>query len=118
MSDMAQARRGPVLPALLVLGLAGCATIGRDFNATQTGWIRAGETDKTTLLSKLGDPFRVGVDAGDPTWTYGYYRYSLFGESVTKDLVIRFDDAGKVKSFTLNTSFPEEKTVLEPVLKK
>ena len=103
---------------LLLLACQGCATMGRDFNSTSTDWIKAGETDKTTLLSKLGDPFRVGMDAGDPTWTYGWYKYSLFGESVTKDLVIRFDGAGKVKSFTLNTSFPEEKPLLDPALKK
>lgn len=103
--------------ALLLL-LTGCATIGNDFNSTQTDWIKTGETDKTTLQAKLGEPFRVGIDAGDPTWTYGYYKYSLFGESVTKDLVIRFDAEGKVKSFTLNTSFPEDKPVLDPALKK
>ncbi len=104
--------------AALLLLCAGCATIGSDFNATRTDWIKAGETDKTTLLSRLGDPFRVGVDDGDPTWTYGYYKYSLFDESVTKDLIIRFGPDGKVKSFTLNTSFPEEKAVLDPALKK
>lgn len=103
---------------LLLVGLAGCATLGHDFNATDTGWIKPGETDKTTLLSKLGDPLRVGVDAGEPTWTYGYYKYSLFSESVTKDLVIRFGPDGKVKSFTLNSSFPEDKPVLDPALKK
>lgn len=102
----------------LFLGLGGCATVGNDFNATETGWIKAGETDKTTLIAKLGEPFRVGLDAGEPTWTYGYYKYSIFTESVTKDLVIRFDPAGKVKSFTLNTSFPEDKPVLDPALKK
>ncbi len=104
--------------SLVCLLLSGCVTIGTDFNATQTDWIKPGETDKTTLLTKLGEPFRVGVDAGDPTWTYGYYSYSIISASVTKDLIIRFDEAGKVKSFSLNTSFPEEKPVLDPALKK
>ena len=102
---------------LVAAGLAsGCATMGHDFDSTTLDWVRDGETGKNEILAKLGNPFRVGLEAGDQTWTYGYYRYSLFGESRTKDLVFRFDAAGKVKSWTLNTSFPEEKKALEPSL--
>ena len=57
----------------------------------------------------LGEPFRVGVDAGQATWTYGYYRYRLFGPTHTKDLVLYFNKNGTVSSFTFNTSFPEGK---------
>ena len=53
-----------------------------------------------------------------PTWTYGYYRYRLFGASNAKDLVIRFDDAGTVKSYTLNTTFPQEKAALDPAVRQ
>lgn len=70
------------------------------------------------MLENLGEPFRVGVDGGDPSWTYGYYRLSLFGGTLTKDLVIRFDASGRVKNWTLNTGFPEEKRALEPALKE
>lgn len=104
-----------MLSALL---FSGCATIGKDFDSTKLSWIKAGETGKKDVIRELGDPFRVGMDAGDQTWTYGYYQYRVFGESTTKDLVIRFDQDGKVKSFTLNTSFPEEKQKLEPELMK
>jgi len=109
------------IPAALVLIsvlTAGCATVGRDFNSTGLSWIFAGQTGKGEILEKLGEPFRVGIDSGDPTWTYGYYRYRVFGESLTKDLVIRFDPEGKVRSFTLNTNFPGEKETLEPALGK
>lgn len=98
--------------------LSGCATIGKDFDSTKLSWLKAGETGKKDVLKELGDPFRVGSDAGDQTWTYGYYQYRVFGDSTTKDLVIRFDETGKVKSYTLNTSFPEEKEKLEPELGK
>lgn len=98
--------------------LAGCATIGKNFDSTSLSWLKAGETAKKDVLEKLGDPFRVGMDSGDQTWTYGYYKYRVFGDSETKDLVIRFSGDEKVKSYTLNTSFPEEKTALEPALKK
>lgn len=104
-----------LLTGLAIL-LAGCVTVGHNFDAVDLGWVKPGETTKAAILDKLGDPFRVGVDAGDPTWTYGYYKYRLMGGTVTKDLVFRFAADGKVKSFTLNTSFPQDKAALEPAL--
>jgi len=98
--------------------LSGCFSIGRDFaSAPAATWIKPGETTKAQIQAKLGDPFRVGMDAGDPTWSYGYYQYRLFGMSDNKDLVFRFDAAGKVKSYTLNTTYPEEQEQLDPSLK-
>ena len=103
---------------LFPLLLAGCFTIGRDFDSTNVaGWIKSGDTAKPQVLEKLGNPFRVGMDAGDPTWSYGFYQYRVFGASDNKDLVIRFDAAGKVKSYTLNTTYPEEQRALDPAVK-
>lgn len=108
------------LLAIAITGaiLSGCATVGKDFDSTSLSWLKAGETAKKDVLEKLGDPFRVGMDSGDKTWTYGYYKYRLIGDSATKDLVIRYSADGKVKSYTLNTSFPDEKESLEPALKQ
>lgn len=106
----------PAVLVFLAVLAAGCASVGRNFDSTGLSWIKTGETGKAEILDKLGQPFRVGLDAGDPAWTYGYYRYRIFGESLTKDLMIRFDGQGRVKSYTLNTSFPEEKEALEPLL--
>lgn len=103
--------------AVAAVLLAGCITVGRPFEATELQWLKAGETGKAEVLARLGTPFRIGVDAGDPTWTYGYYRYRVIGETTTKDLVIRWAPDGRVKSFTLNTSFPEERETLEPALR-
>lgn len=107
------------LLAIAITGavLMGCATIGKDFDSTSLSWLKAGETAKKDVLEKLGDPFRVGMDSGDQTWTYGFYKYRVIGESATKDLVIRFSADQKVKSYTLNTSFPDEKEKMEPELK-
>jgi hypothetical protein len=52
---------------------------------------------------------RVGSDAGDPTRTYGCYRYALFGTTRTKYLVIRFGRNGRVADYSFATIFPEEK---------
>jgi outer membrane protein assembly factor BamE (lipoprotein component of BamABCDE complex) len=98
--------------------LSGCFSIGRDFQSSATpSWVKPGETTKAQIQAKLGDPFRVGMDAGDPTWSYGFYQYRLFGMSDNKDLVFRFDPAGKVKTYTLNTTYPEEQEQLDPSLK-
>ena len=37
-------------------------------------------------------------------WTYGRYTYRLIGETDTKDLVIKFNNEGKVSSYTFNTT--------------
>lgn len=102
----------------IAFALTGCFSIGKNFvSSTAPSWIKPGETTKAQIQEKLGDPFRVGMDAGDPTWSYGYYQYRLFGMSDNKDLVFRFDTAGKVKSYTLNTTYPEEQEQLDPSLK-
>ena len=100
------------------LSLSGCFSIGKDFVSSDAPkWIKPGETTKAVIQAKLGDPFRVGMDAGDQTWSYGYYQYRVFGMSDNKDLVLRFDATGKVKSYTLNTTYPDEQDVLDPSLK-
>jgi hypothetical protein len=46
----------------------------------------------------------VGVEDGQETWTYGKYRYRLFGESSTTDLVVRFGAGGVVASYSFSTT--------------
>ncbi len=103
--------------ALAAALLAGCATVGHNFDSASLDWLHEGAT-KAQIEEKLGQPLRVGSDAGVPTWTYGYYEYRLFGESNNKDLVIRFAPDGTVKSYTMNTSFPKEREQLDPTVAK
>jgi len=91
-----------VIPVVFLL--AGCATVGRDFPAAQVGQIRLHETTQAEIRALFGEPWRVGIEDGRRTWTYGKYRYKLFGEAETQDLVIRFDDQGRVASYTFNTT--------------
>lgn len=97
------------LLGLSLLILSGCVTAGQNFRSDDLSWILVDKTSQGEIQRVLGEPFRVGVDAGSLTWTYGYYRYRLFGETRTKDLVIEFSKDGTVSSYTFNTSFPEEK---------
>ena len=65
---------------ILLIVISSCATVGREFP----------------------------VDTINRTWPYVYYKYRLFGESITRDLVIRFDSNGVVSSYTFNTTDLEE----------
>jgi hypothetical protein len=97
------------IPGLALLGallFSGCATVGRDFPAYQVPRIKIGETTQTDIRSMFGPPWRVGVEDGTKTWTYGKYRYGIFAETSTQDLVVRFNDDGIVTSYTYNTTEP------------
>jgi hypothetical protein len=109
-----QNHRIPFAPFLLGIALAflfsftGCATVGHDFNVSQVSAIQIGKTTQSDIRAMFGAPWRVGIDDGRRTWTYGKYRYSLFSQAKTQDLVVRFDDKGIVVSYTFNTTEHKE----------
>ena len=102
-------RKAMWLALLTWVGLSGCMTVGANFPSEDFSWIAKNQTSRDEVYRRLGEPFRVGVDAGQVTWTYGYYRYRLFGTTHTKDLVLYFNRDKTVSTFTFNTGFPEEK---------
>lgn len=98
----------------LALGIAGatlpggCATIGHKFPHEKVAEIRVGETTKGDLLARFGLPYRRGIEDGDSTWTYVHYKFKLFGEKLkTRDLYLRFDQDGCVRSFTYNSNMDD-----------
>jgi hypothetical protein len=95
----------------MLLAGYGCITVGKRFYSDDLSWIVKNQTTKDDVYDELGEPFRVGNDSGKLTWTYGYYKYSLFGSTRTKDLVFYFNSSGRVDSYVFNTSFPGEKEV-------
>lgn len=97
-----------IITTILLLFSAGCATVGRDFSSDQVSRIQLHETTQGQIRSMFGSPWRIGIEDGQRTWTYGRYRYSLFQEASTKDLVIRFDQKGTVASYTFNTTDHKE----------
>ena len=94
--------------SLALLFSAGCATVGQDFPAYRVPDIKVGKTTEKEIRTVFGPPWRVGMEDGQRTWTYGRYRYSLFGETKTKDLVVRFNEQKVVASFTYNTTEHDE----------
>ena len=81
-----------------------CATIGHQFPSDAVSHITIGETTQDDIRELFGTPWRIGIEDGNRTWTYGYYRYKLWGESITRDLIIRFSDKNVVISYSFNTN--------------
>jgi hypothetical protein len=97
-------RMGVVGIVCLGLLFAACVTIGREFPVSRVQEIRIGETTRAQVGDMFGEPWRVGIEDGHSTWTYGKYRYKLFGEASTQDLVVRFDENDVVASYSFNTT--------------
>ena len=83
---------------------AGCATVGKDFATHKVDQITMGETTRDDIEAMFGAPWRTGIEDGKPTWTYGKYRWSAFGDAETTDLVVRFNPDGTVSSYVFNTT--------------
>lgn len=94
--------------ALAALALSACLTVGRPFDSSRVGQLQIGKTTRDEVHRMFGEPWRTGLEDGRRTWTYGHYRYKLFGVTETQDLVIRFDPKGVVASYTFNAAPPPE----------
>ena len=107
-------RRTPIIITLLGLAMiyivfsAGCASVGRDFPDAKVQEIKIGTTTQNEIRAMFGPPWRVGIDDGQQTWTYGRYHYKLLGSRDAKDLVVRFDKHNVVASYSFNTTNPQE----------
>ena len=95
---------------LLICGtlLFGCASAGKDFNVHMVPQIKLHQTTRAQIEQMFGAPWRTGLEDGKQTWSYGTYKYSL-SDTLSRDLVIRFDPNGTVASYTFNSNYPEDK---------
>lgn len=97
-----------ILAVSALAAMAGCITIGREFPAAAVHQLQKGKTTRAEVDRLFGTPWRTGIDDGMKTWTYAWYRYSLFGDPKTRDLIVRFDDRGIVASYTFNSTYSED----------
>src|SRR5262245_10247643 len=103
-----------VTPPLFVglvaaLALSGCAglPVGREFPSPEAAQIKADVTDKARLLTLFGEPYQVGIDNGDQTWRW-FYAQRNASATISKDLAVRFNANGTVKSYSFTSNFPED----------
>ncbi len=93
-----------ILISMMIIFVSGCLTLGKDFPEVNVPSITIGVTTKNDIRRLFGSPWLSGVQDGHPAWTYGSYDYSLLGDRKAKDLVVQFDDQGRVSSFTFSTT--------------
>lgn len=93
-----------LLTGLLSTQMTGCFTVGQEFAATRVPEIKVGQTRKQDITEMFGTPWRSGLEDGRPTWTYGIYKYALFGATDSQDLLVRFDNQGIVRSYTFSST--------------
>ena len=84
--------------------LTGCFTVGQEFAGSRVPEIKVGQTTKQDVENIFGTPWRKGSEDGKSTWSYGIYKYYLFGPADTQDLLIRFDPQGVVRSYTFGST--------------
>jgi hypothetical protein len=105
-SSRSASRARVTASVLIALALAACLTVGREFPVDKVSGIAIGTTTRDEIHRMFGEPWRTGLEDGRRTWTYGHYRYKLFGTTETLDLVVRFDPNGVVASYTFNAAPP------------
>jgi hypothetical protein len=97
----------PVLALVIGLLLAGCVTAGKDFNVHMVRQIQLQQTTRAQIEQMFGPPWRTGLEDGKQTWSYGYYKHSL-SDTMSRDLVVRFNPNGTVASYSFNSNYPED----------
>jgi len=98
----------PIGSLIMFLVASGCVVRGQNF-PSDTAWIEVDQTRQQHVRTRMGDPFSVGRTNTGPSWTYGYYRHTLLGNSFTKELILRWNEDGTVRSYSFTSSFPEDK---------
>jgi len=104
----------PALALLLMILLSACGTVqvGRDFDITAfESTAKVGETSKAQVIKLLGSPKSIGVmqeKSGErfDEWLYffGTGRMPGMRDVGIKILQIRFDQAGKLRSYNWSSS--------------
>ena len=100
--------RAALLSLLVPALAAGCVSFkaGRDFPSPEAQMVVIGKTDKASLQRAFGEPYEVGIDSGDSTWTWFFAEKG--SEDLSNSLTVRFNPDGKVKSYSFSSNFPED----------
>jgi outer membrane protein assembly factor BamE (lipoprotein component of BamABCDE complex) len=94
---------------MVTLSLAGCITLGRDFRFEAVDLIKPGQTTDEEVLKIFGNPVRTGIaQDGLREWTYARYHANIFGRFEGRDLVVKFDENGRVKNVGYSSTDPKD----------
>lgn len=100
-------RRINILLIATLLGGCGLLVVGADFPSPTKDLLVVGKTTKADLLRFFGEPYQVGIDSGDLSWRW-FYAKKYSGGEISKDLTVRFDAKGFVKSYSFSSNEPED----------
>ena len=89
---------GIVIVVGIVLISNGCGTAGKSFNISKVESIVNGITTRSDIKKMFGEPFKIGIQNGQPIWVYEDHRYSIISNDSSKDLIIIFGPNGVVQS--------------------
>jgi len=106
-ASMNAKRLAVVVIVAALLGGCGGLRFGSEFPSPTKDMLVVGKTTKPDLLRFFGEPHQVGLDTGDPTWAWTYAQV-FTNQEVSKQLTVRFDGRGAVKSYSFVSSFPED----------
>jgi hypothetical protein len=90
----------------MILISNGCGTAGKSFNASKVESIVNGITTRSDIKIMFGEPFKIGIQNGQPIWVYEDHYYSIIREETSKDLIIIFSPDGIVQSYQFMSSKP------------
>ena len=92
-------RRQVFFLSILVF-LAGCYPMGRDFPTVPIEELRPNVTTKSQVYGNFGEPAEKGLENGLETWTYYYYMLTLTGVQNQKRLHVSFNQNGTLRNYS------------------
>ena len=84
----------------------GCGTVGKKFNTSKVESIVNGTSTRSDIKKIFGEPFKTGIQNGQPVWTYENHHYSILRDDTSEDLIIIFRSDGIVQSHQFMSSKP------------
>ena len=97
---------GIVIVVGIILISNGCGTVGKSFNTSKIESIVNGITTRSDIKKMFGEPFKKGIQNGQPIWVYEDHYYSIISNDLSKDLIIIFGPNGVVQSHQFMSSKP------------
>jgi len=97
---------GLIILVGIILLPSGCGTVGKSFNISKIESIVNGTTTRSDIKKIFGEPFKTGIQNGQPIWVYEDHHYSIISNDSSKDLIIIFGPNGVVQSHQFMSSKP------------